>query len=174
METQITNKKELLSKLTSRAVLILRGLPGSGKTTFTNDLEDYLNTPDPNALAVVSADHLFVNDNGEYVFNKHLLGQAHAACREDFLFYAQKKGDKRPLYLVVDNTNLTNKESSYYVKTARENQWDVIFITFECSPETSIKRNIHGVPAETITSMVHKMNTFEPPKNCLHYRVKGE
>lgn len=168
----MTNK-EVLNKLNSRAVLILRGLPGAGKTSFIDILEQHLNSPDPNALAVVSADHFFVDEKtGNYVFNKHLLGQAHASCRENFEYFVQKRGSKRPLYLVVDNTNLTNKEVKWYVSEANKNQWDVIFVTFEVDPEVSFKRNIHKVPQKTIESMSKKMKNFKLPKNCLHFIVK--
>lgn len=168
----MTNK-EVLNKLNSRAVIILRGLPGAGKSTWVDLLEQHLNSPDPNALAVVSADHFFIREeDGEYVFNKHLLGQAHASCRENFTYYAEKRGSKRPIYLVVDNTNITNKECKWYISEAHKNGWDVIIITFEIMPDVSKKRNIHNVPPQTIDNMHRKMQSFKTPKSCIHYTIK--
>jgi predicted kinase len=172
METQIMTRKEVFNKLNSRAVIILQGLPGAGKSTMVDLIEQHLNSPDPNALAVCSADHFFCSDDGEYVFNKHLLGHAHHVCKQEFEMYAARKGNKRPIFLVVDNTNLTNKDTAWYVAKAKEYQWDVIFVTLEVDPDTSLARNIHSVPKETISEMAKKLASFKLPENCLHYTIK--
>lgn len=166
------NIKEVFKKLDRRSVIILRGLPGAGKSSFVNLFEQYLNSPDPNTMQVVSADFFFVNDQGEYVFNRHLLGQAHHVCFRDFQLYAEQEGDHKPSFLIVDNTNLTNKEVAPYLKVAKDNRWDITFITLDIPVETSVARNIHNVPRETIDNMYKKMLTFKCPEDCTHFIVK--
>jgi tRNA uridine 5-carbamoylmethylation protein Kti12 len=170
-------KDKVINKLkdSSRKVLILQGLPGSGKTTFINDLEEMLKCPtssDISDLQVCSADHFFVQDDGEYVFNKHCLGTAHSTCRDNFHYFAAKKGSKRPLYLVVDNTNTTLKEIQFYLDEAKEYNWDVALITFKADVDTSYRRNIHQVPIEAINEMDERLKSFQVPTGIEHYTVE--
>jgi predicted kinase len=168
-------KQEVLNKLDRRSVLILQGIPGAGKSSFIDDLEQHLNSPDPNTLAVVSSDHFFVRpEDGEYEFNEHLLGQAHASCRENFEYFIDLQGNRRPLFIVIDNTNTTRKEMTPYIKKAKESGWDVTIITFKVSPEVSIARNIHRVPKETIDRMNKQLETFTAPEGCARYIVDQE
>ncbi len=118
---------------------------------------------------MVSADHFFCQDDGEYVFNRHLLGQAHFVCFRDFKLYAEQEGHH---FLIVDNTNLTNKEIKPYLEIAKENRWDVTIITLDIPVETSVARNIHNVPRETIENMHKKLQSFKCPEDCTHFIVK--
>ena len=159
------NTEQILNKLPSRAVIILQGVPGAGKSTFVNALADYLGNPMTEDVQVCSADHFFIDEKtGDYHFNKHLLGQAHAACFENFQYFVAKKGDKRPLYLVVDNTNTTLKEMQRYVDAATEYGWDTVTITFNVDAEVAAKRNIHGVPLEKVKEMDERIKDCKLPK----------
>ena len=52
-------------------LFIVRGLPGSGKTSLGHKL----------ALLVYSADDFFTDEEGRYNFDPSQLGEAHAACQ---------------------------------------------------------------------------------------------
>lgn len=172
MSTIIATTDEVLSKLPHRAVILLRGCPGAGKTHFVDLLEKDLGSPYA-PFEVVSADHYFVEEEtGDYVFNKHLLGQAHAACYENFEYFTSLHGDKRPLYVVVDNTNTTMKEMEKYIDRANETGWDVIAVTFLTNPHVAAARNIHGVPKEKVIEMYNRMVKTELLENITHYVVK--
>ena len=56
-------------------LIILRGIPGAGKSTCANVLSE-------NAYPIFSADDFFIVD-GEYVFNADKLHQAHAQCKHN-------------------------------------------------------------------------------------------
>ena len=167
-----TTTEEVLFKLPHRAVILLRGCPGAGKSYFVDLLEKYLGSPYA-PFEVVSADHYFVEkETGDYVFNKHLLGQAHAACYENFEYFTSLHGDKRPLYIIVDNTNTTMKEMEQYINRAKEMDLDVIAVTLLTNPFVAAARNIHGVPQDKVIEMYNRLIKTELPENITHYVVK--
>lgn len=119
-------------------VVIMRGLPGSGKST-------YIKEHFPDAL-VVSADAWFNNNGG---FDVTKLGTAHADCFQKFRNAVE---EEVPL-IVVDNTNVLRKEFRRYEDTAENCCYDVEFIELYdggLTDEKLAKRNVHNVPVETI------------------------
>ena len=91
-------------------VVILRGLPGCGKSYFVRELRRA-----GREVMVVSADDYF-QKNG-YQFDPDALGEAHKACFRRYL--EAVTGRKRVAdVLVVDNTNIRLWEVSPYVAVA--------------------------------------------------------
>ena len=130
---------------------ILRGLPGSGKSSLAIMLEHYLSD---NCLTF-SADRYFENYMGEYNFDSSKIGKAHADCLERFTACVLKGED----HVIVDNTNTQEWEYEKYVKLARQQGYDVIILRVETDLNDAelAKRNIHGVPEETIARMRHRL-----------------
>lgn len=131
--------------------IILRGLPGSGKSTIANLLRGF----QPCKSAIVSADEYFMSVDG-YKFDKSKLGEAHEFCFSNF-----KNACLINLNIIVDNTNLSFKEYSKYIQWAKPQGYSIQIITIETdlSDEELAKRNIHGVPVETIKRMRARMNS---------------
>jgi predicted kinase len=125
-------------------VRILRGISGSGKSTYTR--ANY-----PNAF-VVSADHYFIKD-GIYTFDVAQLGTAHSTC---FRKYIEALQDELPL-VVVDNTNTTAWECSPYVQGAAAFGYESEIITLDCEPDVAAKRNVHGVPRKNVLDMYRRL-----------------
>jgi adenylylsulfate kinase-like enzyme len=141
-----------IKTLDNNIVIIMRGLPGSGKSTFVNTILTAAN--EKNILTCVcSADHFFVNENGKYVFDPRYLRQAHNACAAKF---AKALCDKIPI-VIVDNTNTTRWEYEQYVKQALDKGY--IVKLKEITPQTNndiitfYERCLHNVPLKKLEEM---------------------
>lgn len=111
---------------------IVRGLPGSGKSTYAKTL----------GVPVYEADMYFERD-GEYKFDPTKLHAAHQWC--------QRKVFKELLDMedvAVSNTFTTLKEMQPYVDYAKT--LGVKIVVIEC---TGNYGNVHGVPPEKLAQM---------------------
>jgi len=124
-----------------KRVIVLRGLPGSGKTTLVR--KEF-----PDAV-VCSADDFFVVD-GEYQFNLGLIGQAHQACWRKF-FSAVQSGAE---LVVVDNTATSIAEIAPYVLPAETYGYSVEIVSLRCDPAKAASRSVHDVPDAIFKKMV--------------------
>lgn len=135
-----------------KVLVLLRGIPGSGKSTKAQEIVD-------NCFGThvkCSADDYFINSDGEYVFNRFRLGKAHNQCKENAK-QAMKDGVD---LVIVDNTNTTKKEMQPYINMAKHYGYQIKFEVVGSFDEESIelyaKRNVHGVPVETIKRMASR------------------
>ena len=133
----------------SVAVVIMSGLPGSGKSTWIKK-----HSKDE---TVCSADHFFMRD-GEYCFNPSQLGEAHASCMRRFID-ALSKGQN----VIVDNTNLSWDEISPYYSVAKAFGAKVSLCTVECSMEVAHSRCVHGVPLVAYKGMQQRLRERKIP-----------
>lgn len=129
-------------------VVILCGASGSGKSTWASQ-----NYPD---AIVVSADHYFIGEDGEYRFDPSKLGDAHGSCLRHFVKCAQSMITDT---VVVDNTNTTTVEIAPYVAVARAYGIEPEIRAWVGSPpEHALTRNTHGVPAEVVKAMWDRLS----------------
>lgn len=115
-------------------LIIIRGLPGSGKSTKAREYEGYIHA---------EADAYFVGANGEYTFNPAKLGQAHAWCL-GVVTGALMAG----VSATVSNTFTMRWEYQGYIDIAERLGAEVKVLTMKGE-----WGNVHGVPAETIEKM---------------------
>ena len=118
---------------------LIRGLPGSGKSTFAKTLAASL------GCGHYEADMIFMVD-GEYRFNADLLGHAHHWCRSKV---EQDMSQGQPA-IVVSNTFTTEKELKPYLALAEEFGYNVTSMIIE---DRHFSGSIHDVPAETMQKM---------------------
>ena len=117
---------------------LIRGVPGSGKTTYALGLQKDL----PDRPEVYEADQWMTLD-GVYVWRTHLLGACHDMCRAHAKYdLAQGKS------VIVSNTSTTSWEVSGYVQLAAQYGHEVTIIEM-----TGDHGNVHGVPPDKIKEM---------------------
>jgi predicted kinase len=131
-------------------VIIMRGLPGSGKTTWA---EAQLNK------IIVSADRYHMVD-GEYRFDPKKAGAAHDWCLREFLAHLQ---ERRGYDIIVDNTNTTTAEIAPYARLASAFGIPFKIVHIMCRPEVAYVRNVHKVPLATIFKMYRNLMLEEIP-----------
>jgi len=136
--------------MSNRIVYIMRGLPGSGKSTMAKNMAGATGR-------VVSADDFFMVD-GEYRFDVAKLGEAHGQCMRRAIEHVQRDVEAP---LVVDNTNISNVEIAPYVLLAQAYGWfpQILTLHSESAYIVSVcaKRNSHGVPIERVTAMFEQL-----------------
>lgn len=108
-------------------VTILRGISGSGKTTWAN-------THKEQAL-ILSTDRYF-EQSGTYVFNGAKLQEYHRKTFREYIEAILRK----ELWIIVDNTNIKLWEFMPYVSVAEAYGYTVEIFTFACSVATSLQR----------------------------------
>lgn len=129
-------------------VVILRGIPGAGKSTKAKAL---LNESKVGGM-ICSTDNFFIV-NGHYKFDATKLGINHGKC---FAQFTEALGWKVPL-VILDNTNIKRKDFAHYVTAAKNAGYEVEEIVVGSFDDEFIKlcdqRNVHGVPVRNIERM---------------------
>ncbi|KAJ8280138.1 hypothetical protein GJAV_G00050960 [Gymnothorax javanicus] len=135
-------------------LILMRGLPGSGKTTLAKKLL----SSGPNGL-VLSTDDYFSEDHG-YSYSPSLIGDAHDWNQKR----ARNAMDAGRSPVIIDNTNTQAWEMKPYVEMALERGYSIDFhepdTTWKLDPFELEKRNKHGVPSKKIAQMLDR---FEAP-----------
>lgn len=118
-----------------RVLILLRGLPGAGKTTVAELL---------GCECFAADDYQDLYADG--VFNTSLLGQAHHYCRGGVI-EAMQKGTPR---IAVHNTLTTPKELGEYYQLATEFGYLVVSLIVE---NRHGNKSVHNVPEEVMDKM---------------------
>jgi predicted kinase len=131
-------------------IYILRGLPGSGKSTFAKTMD--------NAF-VVSADDYHVGSDGVYRFDPKRAGYAHNECLSLYITALTNGSNWATTPVIVDNTNTTLVELAPYVRIAEALDLEYVIRYFVCPLEVAAKRQTHGVPLTTMLAMQRNLLT---------------
>ncbi|KAL3665271.1 hypothetical protein V7S43_009899 [Phytophthora oleae] len=143
-------------------VVILRGIPGSGKSTLGREIEAVCRHRGV-AFTACSADFLFETPRG-YLFDVKKLGAAHSKCKADFTRAIQGDtprnvgGGRATQHVVlVDNTSTQRWEYETYEDIARSRGSRVHVVEMKCADALMAyrmgQRNSHGVPPDKVVSM---------------------
>ncbi len=123
-------------------LIIVRGLPGSGKTDLAELLADVPGFEAP----VFSADDYFTDRYGNYNWNPAKIGEAHAGCKlktEDAMMEDTPK-------IFVANTFTQEKEIKPYQELAKKYGYRFVSVVVE---NRHGSKSIHNVPEGTVEKM---------------------
>lgn len=119
---------------TMKKLYLVRGIPGSGKSTFAESICD----------KVVSADDYFM-DGDEYKFDASKLKHAHRYCQKKTESIMQTGND-----VAVANTFTREWEMEPYYKLAEKYGYMVFSVIVE---NRHHGKNVHGVPDDALQKM---------------------
>ncbi|OUS72338.1 AAA family ATPase [Pseudoalteromonas sp. A601] len=139
-----------------KQVFILRGLPGSGKSYYAQNLADELVLGDQSQYLICSTDDYFYNEKGEYKFDKFKLSQFHNLNLARFI---NALSQSIPL-VIVDNTNIKKWEFIAYSQAAVALGYQVKEVIVGEVKDKSMqhlyaKRNEHNIPLRMISKMAY-------------------
>lgn len=153
-----------------RRLVLLSGVPGSGKSHYLAErfggaphfhgsvrgfIDHAIGTPN---VEVVSADALFVGEDGVYRHDPSRLGEAHNRCVATVALWAASPEEDYPAdVLVLDNTNTTALELAPYVALAAAFGIECELVTVGTPCHTASARNAHGVPDEVVRAMYENL-----------------
>jgi len=132
-----------------KILTLVRGLPGSGKSTFANLIT--------NKFSICEADLFFYDKEGNYNFDGSKLKLAHVWCFNQVRTRMEDNKLNPQFYpeIVVSNTFTQEWEMEKYYELAEEYGYKVFSIIVE-NRHGGV--NQHGVPAEKLEQM---KNRFE-------------
>lgn len=118
---------------------MLRGLPGSGKSSLAQVLSHQRHP-------VFSVDDYFTDENGHYHFDHLKNHLAYKSCEER----TAKAMQRDEQLIILDNTFTIEWEIEPYFKLAAEHGYRVHVVTVENRHQG---KNIHHIPEEQIEKM---------------------
>jgi predicted kinase len=120
----------------NKTLILLRGLPGAGKSTLAQQLGG----------VHIEADHFFINLAGSYKFDPTKLKDAHAWCVSKTEHCMELSLEN----IIVSNTFTQEWEMENYYELAKQYGYTVHSVIVENRHEGV---NIHNCPPETIDRM---------------------
>jgi len=125
-------------------LILIRGLPGAGKTTLAKT--NYTSAKN------FEADQYFTDSEGNYHFDTSKLKEAHTQCRNNTEAALQEGAP----VVVVSNTFVEKWQMRPYLFLARKYKAE-----FEIITATGNYQNVHNVPLETIEKMKNRWEELD-------------
>tara|TARA_R110002126_G_C10490983_1_gene504766 strand:+ start:19655 stop:20119 length:465 start_codon:yes stop_codon:yes gene_type:complete len=147
-----------------KKLVMMRGIPGSGKSTKAQEIARKHLENGGRSVAICSTDDYHM-EHGEYVFKPKLLGEFHVKNQ----IRASGYMDKCIELVIVDNTNIKRKDMMVYINNGQSCGYEVeevivgkdkLFPDMDASAhdftnyiDMCAARNTHGVPKDVIDRM---------------------
>ncbi|XP_068216199.1 NEDD4-binding protein 2-like [Palaemon carinicauda] len=151
LNSKESKKNEIISKIKrgEKIVVLMRGLPGSGKSSLAREIKGY-------SGVVLSTDDYFVDKKGRYIYEPSKISEAHSWNKNR----ARKMLREMKSPIIIDNTNLQAWEMKPYVQLALHNGYEIDILEPETPWKYAVKelakKNSHGVPKEKIKEMLER------------------
>jgi predicted kinase len=137
--------------MANKKLIILRGLPGSGKSDIAKKLV---------GNGVIHSTDNYLIKNGVYEFDNENIAKYHYYNLMDSI-RSMKKGVSP---IIIDNTNITVSSCINYVEQGKMYGYEIVIIEpdtpWAFDVEELVKRNSHDVPKDRIIDMLQK---YEEP-----------
>lgn len=131
-----------------KTMIILRGLPGSGKTTFADKIAQLAIQSGPTFVA--EADDYFVSEEG-YKFDSNKINSAHEWCQYQVkTFMENNDGKHDDCTVIVSNTSTKEWEMYPYKSLAEKYGYQIHYLIVENRHQG---KSVHNVPESTIGKM---------------------
>jgi predicted kinase len=137
MDTKIEKEGDLI---------LLRGLPGSGKTLLASII---LQNPLGLEPEILSADDFFTDENGNYNFDGSKIKEAHNYCQ----FRCSERMRQQKSRIVVANTFTQEWEMDIYFDMAKRYNYRVHSVIVE---NRHGNQNVHDVPEDKLQQMKNR------------------
>lgn len=131
----------------NKVCFILRGLPGSGKSSLAELLRDSVDEAMFPLPDILSADNYFVDKDGNYNFDISRIGEAHDWCYQQFVASISDYKAFYSGFVIVDNTNCKESEFLRYKEYAEEHGYTVFVLLVE---NWHGNKSVHNVPETTL------------------------
>lgn len=128
--------------MNKKRLFLVRGVPGSGKTTLADIIGGYQ----------ISADDFMINERGDYSFSTDKLNTCHALCLNAVESAMTLKVGK----ICVHNTFTRNWEMEPYKVIAERYGYEVFVV--RCENDFG---NTHDVPDSKVKSMLDRFEDNE-------------
>ena len=128
------------------SLILLRGLPGAGKTALAKVFSEDGKYP------LISTDDYFTGPKGEYRFKFDKNHLAYEQCEEKTLVEMKRGVEK----IFVHNCFALEWEMAPYFKMAGENNYKVFVLTVE---NRHGSKNIHNITGDQLKKMAEKYKT---------------
>lgn len=122
-------------------LILVRGVPGSGKSTYAEQLPAIL----------VEADQFFIDRWGNYQFDRRLLNDAHNWCQLE-----AKRLLLAGFDVVVANTFVKSWQMKFYIDLASDLNIELTVIEM-----TNYYQNQHNVPQLIIDKMASEFESYQ-------------
>ena len=134
----------------SGVLFLVRGLPGSGKTSFASAIW--------NEYAVCEADKFFYDKEGNYNFDPSKLKEAHTWCKNQVETRMIDHQNNQQYYpeIAVSNTFTQEWDMEDYFKLAEKYGYKTVSLIIE---NRHGGKNVHGVPDDKIEIMKNRFQT---------------
>lgn len=132
--------------MNKKVLILIRGLPGSGKTTFAQAISE-------GKYPVFEIDDYFTDDHGNYSFRFDENHIAYKQCIENVEATMRKNHSK----IIVANTFTMEWELEPYLRLATEHKYTAHVVVME---NRHGNRNVHSIPEEHIQRMREKFRTI--------------
>jgi predicted kinase len=170
-QAQVRRARMTRKTAASKKMIMMRGVPGSGKSYLAEQLAQIAGQT--GSVVLYSTDEFFMVD-GRYQFDPSKLGKYHMQNIER----AAKAAENGVDTIIIDNTNIRHWEMRAYAQIADKNGYEVEFVesnspwakdAVECA-----RRNRHGVPLDKIIQMLQGFEPDPSLESCLTSKAPWE